>query len=91
MLQEGKEDQPLLDVKFPDLSDHLQGLQLKAYPNNDQYEKLLLWQAVKPDGSKKSVPRQVKVACNDVSGTGYTQTFLIRKTHPGIIKIGIDK
>lgn len=89
VLQEGGGEQPLLDVRFPDLSDHLQGIQIQKYDgrqnrhDEDVYEKLLLWQAV--NESAKSVPpaRALKVECKNVSGDGYAQTFLIRKTHPG--------
>ena len=78
VLQDGSGDQPLLDVRFPDLSDHLQGMQLQSYPNDDVYKKLLLWQAVQRSAAK-SIPKPVKVKTKNVSGTGYTQTFLIRK------------
>lgn len=89
VLQEGGGEQPLLDVRFPDLTDHLQGIQIQKYDGRSNrqdegvYEKLLLWQAVHE--SAKGVPpaRALKVECKNVSGDGYAQTFLIRKTHPG--------
>ena len=86
ILQDGTGDQPLLDVRFPDLTDHLQGLQLHSYDsehNDSTYSKWLLWQALPTSGSKSSVPKTLQVQCKDISGAGYTQTFLIRKTHAG--------
>jgi hypothetical protein len=82
VLQEGDGEQPLLDVRFPDLSAHLQGVHLQTYREEDgaaKMKKLSLWQAVK-NSKALSPPKPVKVQCKDVSGTGYNQTFLIRRT-----------
>uniref|UniRef100_K3WX75 EndoU domain-containing protein n=1 Tax=Globisporangium ultimum (strain ATCC 200006 / CBS 805.95 / DAOM BR144) TaxID=431595 RepID=K3WX75_GLOUD len=81
VLQEGDGEQPLLDVRFPDLSAHLQGIHLQTYRDDDctNMKKLTLWQAVKA-GKNQSPPKPLKVQCKDVSGTGYNQTFLIRRT-----------
>lgn len=81
VLQEGEGEQPLLDVRFPDLSAHLQGIHLKTYRDDDctNMKKITLWQAMKP-GRNASPPKPLKVQCKDVSGTGYNQTFLIRRT-----------
>lgn len=81
VLQEGDGEQPLLDVRFPDLSAHLQGIHLQTYQDDDctNMKKLTLWQAVKA-GKNASPPKPLKVQCKDVSGTGYNQTFLIRRT-----------
>jgi hypothetical protein len=83
VLQDGEGEQPLLDVRFPDLTAHLQGVHLQTYREDDctNMKKLTLWQAVK-QGKHQSPPKPVKVQCKDVSGTGYNQTFLIRRT-PG--------
>lgn len=83
VLNEGEGEQPLLDVRFPDLSAHLQGVHLQNYREDDctNMKKLMLWQAVKT--SKQLSPvRPVKLQCKDVSGVGYNQTFLIRRTQP---------
>lgn len=85
VLQEGEGEQPLLDVRFPDMSTHLQGVHLRTYRDSDctNMKKLTLWQATKPGkGAAASPPKPLKVQCKDVSGTGYTQTFLIRRTPP---------
>lgn len=84
VLQEGDGEQPLLDVRFPDLTAHLQGIHLQTYRDDDctNMKKLTLWQAVK-QGKLQSPPKPVKVQCKDVSGTGYNQTFLIRRTNGG--------
>ncbi|TMW57443.1 hypothetical protein Poli38472_003368 [Pythium oligandrum] len=84
VLQEGEGEQPLLDVRFPDLTSHLQGVHLQTYRDDDctNMKKLTLWQAVKAS-KHQSPPKPVKVQCKDVSGTGYNQTFLIRRTPRG--------
>lgn len=81
VLQEADGEQPLLDVRFPDLSAHLQGINLQTYRDDDctNMKKLTLWQAAKM-GKNQSPPKPLKVQCKDVSGTGYNQTFLIRRT-----------
>lgn len=81
VLQEGEGEQPLLDVRFPDLSAHLQGIQLQSYRADDctNMKKLSLWQSVMP-GKHHSPPKPLKVQCKDVTGQGYNQTFLIRRT-----------
>jgi hypothetical protein len=81
ILQEGDGEQPLLDVRFPDLSAHMQGIHLQTYREEDctNMKKLTLWQAAK-NIKTLSPPKPVKVQCKDVSGTGYNQTFLIRRT-----------
>ncbi|OWZ04929.1 hypothetical protein PHMEG_00023078 [Phytophthora megakarya] len=81
VLQGAEGEQPLLDVRFPDLSAHLQGIHLQTYRDDDcsNMKKLTLWQA--PNiGKNQSPPKPLKVQCKDVSGTGYNQTFLIRRT-----------
>ncbi|DBA04172.1 TPA: hypothetical protein N0F65_004280, partial [Lagenidium giganteum] len=81
VLNEGDGEQPLLDVRFPDLSAHLQGVHLQTYREDDcsNMKKLTLWQAVK-NSKQLSPPKPVRVQCKDVSGVGYNQTFLIRRT-----------
>ncbi|OQS05805.1 hypothetical protein THRCLA_02118 [Thraustotheca clavata] len=82
-LQEGVGEQPLLDVRFPDLTQHLQGVHLRHYQENlMNMKKLVLWQAVSSDTKPKSPPKTFQMQCKDVSGTGYNQTFLIQRTQP---------
>lgn len=92
VLQDGDGEQPLLDVRFPDMSTHLQGVHLQSYHQDEanssdvggRVKKLTLWQAggsgagASGKGANPSKPLQVQ--CKDVSGgAGYTQTFLIRR------------
>ncbi|KAG6598075.1 uncharacterized protein IUM83_09347 [Phytophthora cinnamomi] len=81
VLQAADGEQPLLDVRFPDLSAHLQGIHLQTYRDDDcsNMKKLTLWQAANI-GKHQSPPKPLKVQCKDVSGAGYNQTFLIRRT-----------
>lgn len=96
VLQDGDGEQPLLDVRFPDMSTHLQGVHLQTYYQEDdskrgtediaaRIKKLTLWQAGSgaggPGGKNASPSKPLKVQCKDVSGgAGYTQTFLIRRS-----------
>ncbi|EQC41774.1 hypothetical protein SDRG_00637 [Saprolegnia diclina VS20] len=83
VLQEGVGEQPLLDVRFPDLTQHLQGVHLRHYQENFMnMKKLVLWQAMPSDSKPKSPPKTFQMQCKDVSGTGYNQTFLIQRTQP---------
>ena len=46
-ISEGSGDQPLLDVRFPDVSNHGEGVTVMSYIDNDieaRYQKLTLWQ-----------------------------------------------
>ena len=45
-INDGDGSQPLLDVKIPDLSKHMQGLQLRHY-RDPSLKKLLLWHSVR--------------------------------------------
>ncbi|ETW07440.1 hypothetical protein H310_01954 [Aphanomyces invadans] len=83
VLQEGDGEQPLLDVRFPDLSQHLQGVHLRHYQENFMnMKKLVLWQAMPADLASKSPPKSFQMQVKDVSGSGYNQTFLIQRTQP---------
>jgi len=84
-LQGGDGEQPLLDVRFPDLSQHLQGVHLRHYQENFMnMKKLVIWQAMPKDAIPKSPTKTFQMQCKDVSGVGYNQTFLIQRTQPGM-------
>ncbi|KAH9109072.1 hypothetical protein AeMF1_015813 [Aphanomyces euteiches] len=83
VLHEGDGEQPLLDVRFPDLSQHLQGVHLRHYQENFMnMKKLVLWQSMPADLVAKSPPKTFQMQVKDVSGVGYNQTFLIQRTRP---------
>ncbi|CAN0529735.1 unnamed protein product, partial [Scytosiphon promiscuus] len=49
VMQEGEGDQALLDIRFPDVSHHGQGLHLMSYDDTRRpWRKLTLWHAIKP-------------------------------------------
>ena len=80
-VQSGEGDQALLDVRFPDISKHGEGLQLATY--NDRtvcYRKLTLWHAVEksiPIAALKEFP---KLKTLNVSSKSYQQTYCIMKS-----------
>ncbi|RHY52613.1 hypothetical protein DYB38_003815 [Aphanomyces astaci] len=83
VLQEGDGEQPLLDVRFPDLSQHLQGVHLRHYAENFMnMKKLVLWQAMPVELAAKSPSKSFQMQVKDVAGAGYNQTFLIQRTQP---------
>lgn len=81
VVQSGEGDQALLDVRFPDVSKHGEGLQLAAYNDNSVcYRKLTLWHAVQksiPVALLKELP---KLKTINVSTKSYQQTYCIMKS-----------
>jgi hypothetical protein len=80
---DGEGDQPLLDVKFPDFTAHVQGLQLRSYPDT-YYSKLILWHSTPPVAKaaerKVDAPKVRLAEKKNVSGTGgYVQTYCVHK------------
>eukprot|EP01040_Poterioochromonas_malhamensis_P012900 gene12900-14135_t len=86
VIQSGEGDQPLLDVRFPNVSKHGQGLLLSTY--NEEYygwKKLTLWHIIDSGGgasssmvmSKKDIP---KLKTINVSTANYEQTYAILKS-----------
>lgn len=78
VLQSGDGDQALLDVRFPDVSHHGQGLLLSCY--NDptvSFRKLTLWHAVDDKPIERAMPKikTLSVATND-----YQQTYCVMQS-----------
>jgi hypothetical protein len=79
-LASGEGDQALLDVRFPDVSTHGQGLHLASYPFNTPahpYRKLTLWHSMSRGpgaGHLKQLPR---VRTLSISSKSYEQTYCI--------------
>ena len=79
VVQSGEGDQPLLDVRFPDVSRHGQGLHLASYNDADvPFKKLTLWHIVDYDSSpQRSIP---KLRTVNISSTNYQQTYCIMQS-----------
>eukprot|EP01033_Poteriospumella_lacustris_P009170 gene9170-6598_t len=80
LLSAGEGDQPLLDVRFPDVSKHGQGLHINSYTDNVfGYKKLTLWHIVDPEpfSIRKDFP---KLKTINVSTSNYEQTYCIMKS-----------
>jgi len=96
LIQDGEGDQPLLDVRFPDVSKHGQGLLLNAY-NEEHFgwKKLTLWHLLSEKGvasspKNTSSPNSTilgmsnnnlpKIKTINVSSGQYEQTYCILKS-----------
>jgi len=79
LIQSGEGDQALLDVRFPDVSSHGQGLHLQTY--NDPsvpWKKLTLWHMIP---SNVPVVRELpKLRTISASSKNYEQTYCIMKS-----------
>eukprot|EP01038_Epipyxis_sp_PR26KG_P013016 gene13016-17448_t len=78
VIQNGEGDQPLLDVRFPDVSKHGQGLFISSF-NDYTWKKLTLWHVLETSSSSltKKIP---KIRTLDVSTKNYEQTYCILKS-----------
>ncbi|CAM9814800.1 unnamed protein product [Ectocarpus sp. 12 AP-2014] len=91
VMQEGEGDQALLDIRFPDVSSHGQGLHLMSYDDlRRPWRKLTLWHAIKlsaatrameaaeaaANGSSRSLGR---LPTTNLTSTTYLQTYVIMK------------
>ena len=86
ILQPGEGDQALLDVRFPDVSQHGQGLHIDSYNDHTvPYRKLTLWHVLgtssSATGSMKSTKKEIpKIKTINVSSKNYQQTYIILKS-----------
>ena len=83
LIQSGEGDQPLLDVRFPDVSKHNQGLLLQSYNNPmDPWRKLTLWHILEAENATptpKFIPAP-KIRTLSVSSSNYQQTYCVMKS-----------
>jgi len=76
VLQPGEGDQPLLDVRFPDVSRHGQGLHVNSYDQGLPWQKLTLWHA--PNlGMPALVPQLREKNLLDLSSDSYIQSYIV--------------
>lgn len=81
VVQGGEGDQPLLDVRFPDVSKHGQGLHISSYSEPSlPWRKLTLWHVLESDGSAQLRREIPKIRTLDVSSKNYEQTYIILKS-----------
>lgn len=83
VIQGGEGDQALLDVRFPDVSQHGQGLHLNSY--NDHtccYRKLTLWHVLSTESTASRLQKRElpKIKTLNVSSKNYQQTYCILKS-----------
>jgi hypothetical protein len=77
----GEGDQALLDVKFPDVSRHGQGLHIASYSDpTAPFQKLTLWHAISAEVPMSIIRNLPKLKTSDVSSTDYQQTYCIMKS-----------
>ena len=81
VIQNGEGDQPLLDVHFPDVSKHGQGLQLQSY-NDPSYSwrKLTLWHVLNCSPRSEAQRLIPKIRTVNISSSNYQQTYCVMKS-----------
>jgi len=83
ILQAGEGDQHLLDVRFPNVSSHGQGLHIASYPENVlHYKKLTLWHTLTSKQINYNEINQAipKLSTVNLSSDKYVQTYCIMKS-----------
>lgn len=78
-LADAEKEQPLVDTLFPHVSGRRRGFQVRAY-DSSIFTKLSLWQSEDPsdrDDSPEPPPEVIPTV--DLSGDGYTQTYIVMK------------
>lgn len=88
VVQGGEGEQPLLDIRFPDVSKHGQGLLLSTY-HSDEYswKKLTLWNVISTELTqiKRPIP---KIKTISVANMNYEQTYCIMKSAVDAVGVG---
>ena len=80
IVQPGEGDQPLLDIRFPDVSKHGQGLHVASYPDKSTpFRKITLWHIL-DTGEKKQKIESLKLRTSNISSAEYEQTYVIMKS-----------
>ncbi|CAM9941395.1 unnamed protein product [Scytosiphon promiscuus] len=91
VMQEGEGEQALLDIRFPDVSQHGQGLHLMSYDDPRRpWRKLTLWHAIKPSTASQAVCAGEAITSGssrvsrrpqttNLACTTYMQTYVIMK------------
>lgn len=82
LLQAGEGDQYLLDVRFPNVSNHGQGLHILSYNDPESYwKKLTLWHTI--ETQRSNVMLEIpKISTTNLTSSNYTQTYCILKSDP---------
>ena len=85
MVQDGEGDQPLLDVKFPDVSCPGQGIHVATYGGEQRtWLKLALWHSLaqdpsrQVDGPRRSSPQKQPKTTN-LTTDSYVQMYTVLK------------
>ena len=81
VIQSGEGDQPLLDVRFPDVSKHGQGLLLQSYNDpSSPWRKLTLWHILEYDTVSPLARVVPKIRTLNISSSNYQQTYCVMKS-----------
>mmetsp|Transcript_32439 Transcript_32439/g.30933 ORF Transcript_32439/g.30933 Transcript_32439/m.30933 type:complete len:747 (+) Transcript_32439:226-2466(+) len=81
VIQSGEGDQPLLDVRFPDVSKHGQGLLLQSYNKSTlPWRKLTLWHILDYDVTQPITRIIPKIRTVNISSANYQQTYCVMKS-----------
>lgn len=87
----GEGEQHLLDVRFPNVSSHGQGLHIASYREETQYwRKLTLWHTVTGTGATE-VPKEIpKATTTNLGSDKYIQTYCILKSEANAMGGGLS-
>jgi hypothetical protein len=81
LVNSGEGDQALLDVRFPDVSRHGQGLMISSYNDHTvPWRKLTLWHVLPSDTPVALTKEMPKLKTLSVSTKNYEQTYCIMKS-----------
>ncbi|GMI18014.1 hypothetical protein TrLO_g14548 [Triparma laevis f. longispina] len=85
-ISDGYGDQPLLDVRFPDVSNHGEGITLMSYLDNDieaRWQKLTLWQSLAEEMKLSSLLAPRKKKTKNLASDSYVQSYIVLKGDGG--------
>ncbi|GMI13717.1 hypothetical protein TrVE_jg4966 [Triparma verrucosa] len=85
-ISDGMGDQPLLDVRFPDVSNHGEGVTLMSYVDNDieaRWQKMTLWQSLAEDMKLSTLLAPRKKKTKNLASDSYVQSYIVLKGDGG--------
>lgn len=79
VLQDGEGDQPLLDVKFPDVSQPGQGIHVTNYHAERRWLKLALWHSLANEVAPRPTPTPTSPKTTNLATDSYIQMYTVLK------------
>ena len=87
-VSDGSGDQPLLDVRFPDVSNQGEGVMLRDYGDSPKegmgmWTKLTLWQSLAADVKLQQIIKPKTMKTKNLSSKAYIQSYCVLKNKGG--------